>query len=134
MSKARRCHKGTSPRACEENVILLTCSFQTLAPSWEKMNCVLLTHKHCSDLLQRPQETSITSNELSYLPLRNEQAHFGITIKMKCWHPRDGSTVKGTGYSSKGPRFNSQHLHGRSLLFVTPVRRHTTPSSGLCEQ
>ncbi|EDL21919.1 mCG141809 [Mus musculus] len=27
---------------------------------------------------------------------------------------RDGSVVKSTVYSSKGPRFNSQHPHGSS--------------------
>lgn len=94
----------------------------------EKKNCVLLTLQHCSNLLQRPQKTSITSNELSYLPLRNEQAHFGITIKMKCWHQRDGSTVKSTDCSSKGSRFNSQHSHGSSRLSVAPDPGELTPS------
>ena len=34
---------------------------------------------------------------------------------------RDDSAVKSTGCSSRGPGFNSQHLHGSSQLSVTPV-------------
>ena len=34
---------------------------------------------------------------------------------------RDGSVVKSTGYSSRGPEFKSQHPHGSSRLSVTPV-------------
>ena len=34
---------------------------------------------------------------------------------------RGGSGVKSTGYSSRGPGFNSQHLHDSSHLSVTPV-------------
>jgi hypothetical protein len=40
-------------------------------------------------------------------------------LKMGGW--RDGSVVKSTGCSSRGPRFNSQHLHGSSQLSATPV-------------
>jgi hypothetical protein len=39
---------------------------------------------------------------------------------------RSGSEVKSTGYSSKGPGFNSQHPHDSSHLSVTPAsHRHT---------
>ena len=34
---------------------------------------------------------------------------------------RDGSLVKSTICSCRGPRFNSQHPHGSSQLSVTPV-------------
>jgi hypothetical protein len=40
---------------------------------------------------------------------------------------RDGSGVKSTG-SSRGPRFNSQHLDVISQLSVTPVPGDPTPS------
>ena len=36
--------------------------------------------------------------------------------------------VKSTGCSSRGPRFNSQHSHGSSQLFVTPVPGDLTSS------
>jgi hypothetical protein len=36
---------------------------------------------------------------------------------------KDGSVVKNTVCSSKGPRFNSQHPHGSLKLSVTPVPR-----------
>jgi hypothetical protein len=39
--------------------------------------------------------------------------------KMRGW--RDGSVVKSTGCSSKGPRFNSQYPHGGSQLSITSV-------------
>jgi hypothetical protein len=41
---------------------------------------------------------------------------------------RDGSEVKNTDYSSRGPGFNSQHPHGSSQLSVTPVPGDLTPS------
>ena len=41
---------------------------------------------------------------------------------------RDGSVVKSTGYSSRGPRFNSQHPLGSSQQSVTPVPGDLTPS------
>ena len=34
---------------------------------------------------------------------------------------RDGSVVKSTGCSSRGPGFSSQHPHGSLQLFVTPI-------------
>jgi hypothetical protein len=37
----------------------------------------------------------------------------------ECW--RDGSVVKSTSSSSRGPRFNSQPPHGSSQLSVTPL-------------
>ena len=37
-----------------------------------------------------------------------------ITLKIKFVGWRDGSKVKSTGYSSKGPEFNSQQPHGGS--------------------
>ena len=37
------------------------------------------------------------------------------------WGWRDGSAVKGTGCSSRGPGFKSHHLHGHLQLFVTPT-------------
>ena len=40
---------------------------------------------------------------------------------------RDSSVVKSTDYSSRGPRFNSQHPHGSSQLSVTPVPGDPTP-------
>jgi hypothetical protein len=41
---------------------------------------------------------------------------------------RDGSAVKNTGCSSKGPGFNSQHPRGSSHLPVTPVPGDLMPS------
>lgn len=32
-----------------------------------------------------------------------------------------GSAGKNTGCSSRGPRFNFQHQHGSSRLFITPL-------------
>jgi hypothetical protein len=43
---------------------------------------------------------------------------------------RDGSVVKNTDCSSKGPEFNSQQPHGGSH---PPVLRSLTPSSGASE-
>jgi hypothetical protein len=34
---------------------------------------------------------------------------------------RDGSEVKSTGCSSRGPGFNFQHSHGHSHLSIAPV-------------
>jgi hypothetical protein len=44
---------------------------------------------------------------------------------------RDGSVVKSTGCSSRGPGFDSQYPPDCSLLPVTLVSRDLTPSSGL---
>lgn len=44
---------------------------------------------------------------------------------------RGGSMVKSTSCSFKGPRINSQPLHGGSQLSVTPVLVDPVPSSGL---
>ena len=41
---------------------------------------------------------------------------------------RDGFSTKSTHCSSRGSRFNSQHPHGNSQLFVTPVPGDLTPS------
>ena len=38
----------------------------------------------------------------------------------------DGSVVKSSDYSSRGPRFKSQHPHGSSQLSVTPVPENLT--------
>lgn len=43
---------------------------------------------------------------------------------------RDGSVVRSTSCSSKGPSFNSQHPHGSSHLPVTPDPKDLTPSQG----
>lgn len=43
------------------------------------------------------------------------------------------SVVKSTCYSSKGPVLGSQHPHGSSQSFVTPVSGNPTSSSGLLE-
>jgi hypothetical protein len=48
--------------------------------------------------------------------------------KVKLWWWSDGSLVKSTDCSSRGPRFNSQHLHGSSQLSVTPVSGDLVPS------
>jgi hypothetical protein len=40
----------------------------------------------------------------------------------------DSSVVKKTGFSSRGPRFNSQHPHGISQLLITPVPGDLVPS------
>jgi hypothetical protein len=37
-----------------------------------------------------------------------------INFEKKLWGWRDGSAVKNTDYSSKGPEFNSQQPHGGS--------------------
>lgn len=39
------------------------------------------------------------------------------------WGCRDGSTVKSTGCSLRGPEFNYQDRRGSSKLTVTPVGR-----------
>jgi hypothetical protein len=52
-----------------------------------------------------------------------------ITMKnndVRVW--RDGSAVKNTGYSSRGPGFSSQHPHSSSQLSVTPVPEDPIPS------
>jgi hypothetical protein len=41
----------------------------------------------------------------------------------------DGEKVKSIEYSSRGPVFSSQYLHGSSQHSVTPVSWHPTPSS-----
>lgn len=41
------------------------------------------------------------------------------------------SSVKSTGCSPRGPRLNSQHLHGGSQASVTPVPWELMPSSAL---
>lgn len=43
---------------------------------------------------------------------------------------RDGSTVKSTGDSSRGPGFNPQHPHGGSQPSLAPILGNTMPSSG----
>jgi len=45
----------------------------------------------------------------------------------------DGSAAKSTVYSSKGPRFTSQHPHSSSQLSVNAVPGDLVPSSGLCK-
>ena len=42
-----------------------------------------------------------------------------VRVSMLGW--RDGSVVKSTGCSCRGPGFASQHPHGGSELPVTPV-------------
>ena len=44
---------------------------------------------------------------------------------------RDGSVIKNTGCSCRGPRFSSQHPHGGSQPSVTPAPGNLMPSSGL---
>jgi hypothetical protein len=41
---------------------------------------------------------------------------------------RDGLEVKNTVSSSRGPGFNSHHLHSNLQLSLTPVPGHPTPS------
>jgi hypothetical protein len=41
---------------------------------------------------------------------------------------RDGSVVKSTGCSSRGPGFNSHLPHGGSQLSITPVPEDLIPS------
>jgi hypothetical protein len=41
---------------------------------------------------------------------------------------RDGSAVKSTGCSSRGPQFDSQHPYGSSQLPATPVPGDLMPS------
>lgn len=43
----------------------------------------------------------------------------------------DGSEVKTTCCSCRGPRFSSQHPHGGSKPSVTPVLQNLVPSSDL---
>ena len=45
---------------------------------------------------------------------------------------RDGSVVKSTGCFSRGPGYNSQHLHDGSPPHATPAPENLMPSSGLC--
>lgn len=44
-------------------------------------------------------------------------------IKTLCRGCRDGSVVRNTGSSCRGPRFNSKHPHGGSQLPVKPSSR-----------
>lgn len=48
---------------------------------------------------------------------RDQQSTVGNEL-IQGW--RDDSAVNGTGYSSRGPRFNSQYPHGNSQPSVTP--------------
>lgn len=51
------------------------------------------------------------------------------------WHELwagDSSVVKSTYFSSRGPNFSSQYVHGGSQLWVTPVSGYPTLSSGFC--
>jgi len=43
---------------------------------------------------------------------------------------RPFSAVKSTGFSPRGPEFDSQHPHSGLELFLTPVPGDPTPSSG----
>jgi hypothetical protein len=52
-----------------------------------------------------------------------------LKIFKKYWGWRDGSAVKHTLYSSRGPEFNSQHPYGRLQLSITPVPGHLTPAT-----
>ena len=42
--------------------------------------------------------------------------------KVRGW--RDGSVVKSTGYSCRGPGFDSQQPHGSSQFPIIPIPRH----------
>ena len=44
------------------------------------------------------------------------------------WGWRDGSVLKNTDCSARGPGSNSQHPHGSSELCVTPVPEDLAPS------
>lgn len=44
------------------------------------------------------------------------------------WGCRDGLVIKSTGYSSRGPKLDSQQLHGDSRSSITPVTGNPTPS------
>jgi hypothetical protein len=61
------------------------------------------------------------------LGLIHRETLCGGECQMGSW--RDGSGFKNTGCSFRGPRFNSQHPHGRSQCsvpeFPTPLHRHT---------
>lgn len=41
------------------------------------------------------------------------------------------STVKNTGYFSRGPRADPHHIHGGSQLPLSPIPKHLPSSSGL---
>jgi hypothetical protein len=58
--------------------------------------------------------------------LEQVKCYWHVCFKMFILDWRDGSLVKGTGYSSKGPRFNSQHPQGSSQLSIIscPGIRH----------
>lgn len=45
---------------------------------------------------------------------------------------KNGSVIKSTGNSYRGPRFDSQNTYGISLQSITPVPGYPAPSSGLC--
>jgi hypothetical protein len=60
-----------------------------------------------------------------YICYRDYHTH---TQRGEGW--RSGLAVKNNGYSSRGPRFNSQYPHDSSELSVKPVPGRTTPSSG----
>jgi hypothetical protein len=51
-----------------------------------------------------------------------------LSQKFKARGWRDGSAVKSTSCSSRGPQFKSQHPDGSSQLSVTPFQGDPTPS------
>jgi hypothetical protein len=44
-----------------------------------------------------------------------------VKIKIKSGRARDGSAVKSTDYSSRGPEFNSQQPHGNSTTICNGI-------------
>ena len=67
-------------------------------------------------------ESTIVLNDNSLL-MKLPRLAFMLKTDIQDW--RDGLAIKSTG-SSRGPRFDSQHPHGRSQLSVTPVPGHLT--------
>jgi hypothetical protein len=62
-----------------------------------------------------------------------ERVECTVNIVFRGW--RDGSVVRSTDCSSRGPTCNSQHSHGSSHLFVTAVAGDLTSSHrGACRK
>jgi hypothetical protein len=69
----------------------------------------------------------------SFIPsIERSVKQFTLKLLKQRW--RDGSAVKSTDCSSRGPRFNSKHPHGGSQLSVTPVPGTLTPLTQICMQ
>jgi hypothetical protein len=80
----------------------------------------------------RRKQNKIKNKKKIDLPQNNIQEN--KSFKMSGRVRRDGSVIKSTGYSFRGPWFKSQHQHRSSLLTLIPgdLRPSTGPSNMVC--